>query len=114
MKASVIALVLLLGADGSFGEDTVAPAQPASAAANIRPRPYQSPTTVPSAARIELPSVVVPAPPSPVVPQPAFSSNCDSTGCWGSDGKRYNAAADMLVRPDGTMCRDIAGVMQCP
>ena len=30
------------------------------------------------------------------------------------DGKRYNAAAGMLVRPDGTMCRDITGVMQCP
>ncbi len=47
-------------------------------------------------------------------PAPRFSSTCDSSGCWGSDGTRYNAIGGALVRPDGRMCQNVGGVMQCP
>ncbi len=78
------------------------------------PTPYQAPIVVPSAAgtiaplRLPTPSIVV-TPPTP----PSFTGNCDSAGCWGSDGTRYNAIGGSLVRPDGRMCQNIGGVMQC-
>jgi hypothetical protein len=59
---------------------------------------------------------VVSAPAVTVTPpaQPSFVGNCDSTGCWGSDGTRYNAIGGALVRPDGRMCQNSGGVVQCP
>lgn len=78
------------------------------------PTPYQAPIVVPSAAgtivspRLSLPGVVI-TPPSTT----SFTGNCDSAGCWGSDGTRYNMVGGSLVRPDGRMCQNIGGVMQC-
>jgi hypothetical protein len=40
--------------------------------------------------------------------------NCDSSGCWGSDGIRYNAIGGSLMRSDGRMCQNFNGVLQCP
>ena len=39
---------------------------------------------------------------------------CDDSGCWGSDGTRYNAIGGALVRPDGRACQNLGGVMSCP
>lgn len=79
------------------------------------PTPYRAPIAVPSAAGaikpLQLPSpTIVIAPPTP----PSFTGTCDSAGCWGSDGTRYNAIGGSLVRPDGRMCQNMGGVMQCP
>ena len=88
------------------------------ASASLRggsPTPYQAPIIVPSAAgniaplRLSTPNTVV-TPPTP----PNFTGACDSAGCWGADGTRYNAIGGSLVRPDGRMCQNVAGVMQCP
>ena len=93
-----------------------APATPASAPQRGgSPTPYSAPVTVPSAAgRIE--PLRLPSPTLSVTPPiaPSFSSNCDSSGCWGSDGTRYNAVGGALVRPDGKMCQNVGGVMSCP
>ncbi len=78
------------------------------------PTPYRAPIVVPSAAgniaplQLPTPNVVV-TPPTP----PNFTGSCDSAGCWGSDGTRYNAVGGSLVRPDGRMCQSVGGVMQC-
>lgn len=79
------------------------------------PRPYQAPIQVPSAAgQITSPDLRAPTITVTPAPRPTFSANCDSTGCWGSDGTRYNAVGGALVRPDGRMCQNIGGVMSCP
>lgn len=92
------------------------PATPASASyRGGSPTPYSAPVSVPSVAG-QIQPLRLPSPAVSVTPQPApsFSSNCDSSGCWGSDGTRYNAAGGALVRPDGTMCQNVGGTLQCP
>ena len=97
-------------------------AAPASAAASApaparggAPRPYRAPIQVPTAAGqnaspdLRAPKITIPPP-----PRPTFLTNCDSTGCWGSDGSRTNVIGGALVRPDGKMCQNVAGVLQCP
>lgn len=97
-----------------------ASASAASAAASSRggsPRPYQAPIQVPSAAgQIRSQTLPAPAPAIGVTPTapPTFTGNCDSSGCWSSDGTRTNAIGGALVRPDGRMCQSVGGVMQCP
>lgn len=45
---------------------------------------------------------------------PSSITNCDSSGCWGSDGTRYNKAAGNTYFPStGGSCQDIGGQMQC-
>jgi hypothetical protein len=79
------------------------------------PTPYSAPIPVPSAAgQIAVPRLAPPHVTINPVPAPAFTSSCDSGGCWGSDGTRYNAVGGALVRPDGKTCQSVAGVMQCP
>lgn len=79
------------------------------------PTPYRAPIVVPSAAGsiaplyLPTPNIVV-TQPTP----PSFTGTCDSAGCWGSDGTRYNAVGGSLMRPDGRMCQSVGGVMQCP
>ena len=78
------------------------------------PAPDRAPIPAPSAAGpTSLPHL--PAPKTRVTPpvQPSFSSSCDSAGCWGSDGTRYNAIGGALLRPDGRACQSVAGVLQC-
>lgn len=113
-KAACIAMALVFGADRAIADGAPTPVAAASEPAARRPPPYRSPIPVPSAARIDLPALVGPAVAPGVAPAPAFTSTCDSSGCWSSDGTRYNAAGGMLARPDGKICRDVAGVMQCP
>jgi hypothetical protein len=95
-----------------------AAAAPASRAAPARggaPRPYQAPIQVPSAAgQIRVPTLPPPAISVTPAPRPTFTGNCDSSGCWDSDGTRINAVGGALVRPDGRMCQDVGGVLQCP
>lgn len=117
-KAASIAMALVFGPGMAIADGAPTPAATASAPASEpavrRPPPYRSPISVPSAARIDLPPLAGPAVTPGATPAPAFTSTCDSSGCWGSDGTRYNAAGGMLTRPDGRICRDVAGVMQCP
>lgn len=45
---------------------------------------------------------------------PSSITNCDSAGCWGSDGTRYNKAAGNTYFPStGGSCQSIGGQMQC-
>ena len=45
---------------------------------------------------------------------PSSITNCDSAGCWGSDGTRYNKAAGNTYFPStGGSCQNIGGQMQC-
>lgn len=114
MKTATITLVLLLSAGACVGGETPVTAEPAPTPARVAPPAYRSPISVPSAARFEQPRLLEPKVHINIAPSPPFTSHCDSTGCWGSDGTRYNAAGGMLLRPDGRMCREVAGVMQCP
>ena len=46
--------------------------------------------------------------------QPSTITNCDSAGCWGSDGTRYNrGAGDTYFPSTGGSCQSIGGQMQC-
>ncbi|MEO8856899.1 MAG: hypothetical protein ABI343_07890 [Burkholderiaceae bacterium] len=117
MNKATIALVLLATACAVSRADEPSSAgqSPATAASRLNtPTPYSAPIEVPSAAgQIRLPPV--PAPQIRVQPpaQPTFSSSCDSTGCWDSDGKRYDSSSGSLLRSDGRSCQNLGGVMQC-
>jgi len=42
------------------------------------------------------------------------TTNCDSAGCWGTDGTRYNkGAGNTYFPPTGGSCQNIGGQMQC-
>lgn len=46
--------------------------------------------------------------------QPSTITNCDSSGCWGSDGTRYNRGAGNTYLPSsGGSCQSVGGQMQC-
>lgn len=123
LSHTMVTLAIFLATAPVLGQQQVdaavpAAAAPASRAAPTRggaPRPYQPPIQVPSAAgQIRSPTLPAPAITVTPVPRPTFTGNCDSTGCWGSDGTRANAVGGALVRPDGRMCQDVGGVLQCP
>ena len=102
---------------GQAGDRDIAPVAPA-ASSDMRggsPRPYIPPIVVPSAAG-QIEPLRQPPPTIRITPPatPSFSSGCDSTGCWGSDGTRYNAVGGSLVRPDGRACQNVGGVISCP
>lgn len=45
---------------------------------------------------------------------PSSITNCDSAGCWGTDGTRYNKGAGNTYFPStGGSCQNIGGQMQC-
>ncbi|WP_347460325.1 DUF4124 domain-containing protein [Acinetobacter thermotolerans] len=45
---------------------------------------------------------------------PSVITNCDTSGCWGSDGTRYNKGAGNTYFPStGGTCIDVGGQMQC-
>ncbi len=123
LRTVVAYTATLLACTGVWAADlapAVALAASASASAPVpsrggAPRPYQPPIEVPSAAgRIRLPVPDTPAITVTPSPRPTFSGTCDSSGCWGSDGTRYHAIGGALVRPDGRMCQNVGGVIQCP
>lgn len=46
--------------------------------------------------------------------QPSSITNCDGTGCWGSDGTHYNrGAGDTYFPSTGGVCQAVGGQMQC-
>ena len=46
--------------------------------------------------------------------QPSSISNCDGSGCWGTDGTRYNrGAGDTYFPSNGGVCQNVGGQMQC-
>lgn len=120
----MVTIAMLLSCTGTTaGEWATTTAMGASAPATSAsapsrggaPRPYRAPIAVPSAAG----QISAPALPSPIItidpaPRPTFTGHCDSSGCWGSDGTRTNAVGGALVRPDGRICQDVGGVLQCP
>lgn len=76
---------------------------------------YREPIQLPSTpAKIAIPDLRAPTVTVTSPPSPTFLSNCDSSGCWGSDGIRYNAIGGALMRSDGRMCQNFNGVLQCP
>lgn len=118
----VVALMLIGGyCQAQHATTAHVPLAPSSAAAPTgtarsgTPSPYSAPIAVPSAAgqiqplRLPSPGITV-----TLAPTPSFSSHCDDSGCWGSDGTRYNAIGGALVRPDGRACQNLGGVMSCP
>ncbi len=121
MKKIVFASALLLAGVWAYAQSEVAPVAPSpprpapAASRSGAPAPYSAPVSVPSAAgqigasRIPVPNVTVNVP-----PRPAFTSSCDSGGCWGSDGARYNSVGGSLVSPNGKICQSVGGVLQCP
>ena len=99
----------------------VAEPDAASSSAASAPTPARSraplmvrqPIPLPSTpAQIAIPDLRAPTVTSP--PSPTFLPNCDASGCWGSDGIRYNAIGGALMRSDGRMCQNFNGVLQCP
>ncbi len=45
---------------------------------------------------------------------PSTITNCDSAGCWGTDGTRYDKGAGNTYFPStGGSCQNISGQMQC-
>ena len=115
LRNVAVGLTVALAAGVSLGDQAAPAATAASAPATARPSPYRNPIEVPSAADLGRAAPAGPAPPATEMrPVPAFTASCDSSGCWGSDGTRYNALGGMLVGPDGKLCRDVAGALQCP
>lgn len=52
--------------------------------------------------------------PAPVTSSPSSVGNCDGSGCWGSDGTRYNSAGGgNYYSQDGRFCQNIGGQLQC-
>jgi hypothetical protein len=43
----------------------------------------------------------------PVAPS-AQLGNCDSGGCWGTDGARYNRAGDVMFGNNGKICNIVS------
>ena len=120
LKIVMVAAMLMLIDRACCAQDAPSsvkpPATPASAAnRGGSPTPYSAPVAVPSAAG-QIQPLRLPSPTVSVTPPtaPSFSSTCDSSGCWGSDGTRYNAVGGALVRPDGKMCQNVGGTLQCP
>ncbi len=74
-----------------------APAPARSGSPLMYPEPNQLPSKPVQIAIPDLraPTVTVTSPPSPT-----FLPNCDGSGCWGSDGIRYNAIGGSLMRSD--------------
>jgi len=93
-------------------------ASSSAASAPVRrgaPLMYREPILLPSKpAQIAIPDLRAPTTTVTSPPSPTFLSNCDSNGCWGSDGIRYNAIGGALMRSDGRMCQNFNGVLQCP
>ena len=60
-------------------------------------------------------SRTAPAPGIESIP-PAVITNCDSTGCWDSNGQRYNRGAGATHFPanGGPACQLVGGQMICP
>lgn len=45
---------------------------------------------------------------------PKYTSNCDGSGCWGTDGTRYNnSGTGDYYSSDGKFCQNIGGQMHC-
>ena len=118
MKMCRLTIALLLSAcTGACAQgEASSSGAPVSAPSRINtPTPYSAPVAVPSAAgQISVPRLTPPNIDVTPSPAPAFSASCDSGGCWGSDGTRYNTVGGALVRPDGKGCQSVAGVLQCP
>jgi hypothetical protein len=54
------------------------------------------------------------SPPPPVsIPRSPVVTSCDASGCWDSNGARYNQQGPMLMGPRGA-CTLQAGALNCP
>lgn len=112
-RTLMVVLVLMLAGGACHAQDTADGMPQASRGGS--PSPYNPPVSVPSVAG-QIQPLRLPAPTITVTPTPppTFTSGCDSAGCWGSDGTRYNTVGPALVRPDGRNCQIVAGVVSCP
>lgn len=79
------------------------------------PEPAQAvaPTILPGPARAALPAPALrAAPPAPDVPRAAMITNCEPSGCWDNQGRRFNRAGPLLIGPNG--CQAQGGLVSCP
>lgn len=83
------------------------------ATARISPPLSVGPIAVPPAANLPV-RPMAPLPPPPVAGSrpPATVTQCDSAGCWTSEGKHLMRVGPDLVGP-AAMCSIQAGVLQC-
>jgi hypothetical protein len=51
--------------------------------------------------------------PVPALPRPPVLTACDASGCWDSNGTRYNQQGPVLLGPKG-VCTLQAGALNCP
>ena len=42
-----------------------------------------------------------------------YMTSCDQSGCWGSDGNRYNAQGGTLAGPHDRTCQKLGNTVQC-
>jgi len=120
LKILLVAAMLMLIDGACRAQDALSAIEPSTTPASAAqrggsPTPYRPPVSVPSAAG-QIQPLRLPSPTLSVTPPPApsFLSTCDSSGCWGSDGTRTNAVGGALIRPDGKMCQNVGGTLQCP
>lgn len=119
----IVVLCIFLFGVGSFARAQAPIVAEPAAAASSAPAPARSSAPLTHREPIQLPSkpaqIAIPDLRAPTVtvtspPSPTFLPSCDSSGCWGSDGIRYNAIGGALMRSDGRMCQNFNGVLQCP
>jgi hypothetical protein len=46
-------------------------------------------------------------------PITVFLTSCDKSGCWCSDGNRYNVQGTAYISPNGRTCQKVGNAMQC-
>jgi len=61
---------------------------------------------------LSMPPAAAP-PPALAIPRPPVVTSCDASGCWDSNGTRYNQQGPVLLGPRG-VCTLQAGALNCP
>jgi hypothetical protein len=97
------ALHACLGDDTGQRERSGAPEPPRAVAPPVVRGPPRAVLPVPPSR---------PAPPPLEVPRAAMITNCEPSGCWDNQGRRFNRAGPLLIGPNG--CQAQGGLVACP
>jgi hypothetical protein len=119
-------LEAVLGAGGPRDRLAAARERAALACFGVRPAPPPEGRFVPPPVAVEGiqlrstpalqagPATPPAAPPPPLaIPRPPVVTACDASGCWDSNGTRYNQQGPVLLGPKG-VCTLQAGALNCP
>lgn len=89
----------------------------------LRPSPPPEGRFVPPPVAVDAirlrPTPALPAPPKAgpqpplAIPRPPVVTACDASGCWDSNGTRYEQQGPVLLGPKG-VCTLQAGALNCP